>query len=139
MFATARDHTTGSSAVGHARPSADDDEVVVLALYGLVTAPRLHHRLDGRAREALVPVDDHRKGRIDQAQPLQQEAGLGGARLVPLVRLRGPGEKVAQAVVLGIHPPADDLQRWPHRAHSPMVLTARRVKSRAEPPAVYAT
>jgi hypothetical protein len=53
---------------------------------------------------------------------------------VPLVRLRGPGEKVTKAVVLGIHPPADDLQRLPHRAHSPMVLTVRRLKSRAELP-----
>jgi hypothetical protein len=44
---------------------------------------------------------------IAQAEPLEQRVGLGRARLVPLVRLRGAREEVAKAVVLRVHPHYD--------------------------------
>jgi len=88
-------------------------------------------RLDGGPRQRSVAVDHDRQRRIDQLEAREQEVGLGRARLVPLVRLRGAREEIAKAVVLGVHPPTDDLNRWAYRAHvvdSSAALSARRVE-----------
>src|SRR5205823_9659590 len=58
------------------RPRADDDEVVVLLLRGLIPAPGGHDRLDAGARELLVPVDEHRS----------EERRVGDVRRTPCPR-----------------------------------------------------
>ena len=77
----------------------------------LETAPGRRDRLHGRLREDAVAVDEDGQVRIGQAEPLEELVGLGRVRLVPLVRLRGAGQEVAEAVVLRVHPPPDDLHR----------------------------
>jgi hypothetical protein len=42
---------------------------------------------------------------------------LGGVGLVPLERLGSAGKKVAEAVVLGIKPPADEVHVGPNWGH----------------------
>ena len=65
--------------------------------------PARGDRLDARASMHLVTVDHERQlGIRGDAMALEQRGRLGAAGLVPLVRLRGAGEEVAQAVVLGV-------------------------------------
>src|SRR5207244_7882989 len=104
----------GSEARG---PGADDDEVVMRPLRRVQATPGRYDRLDGRLRQSSVAVDEDRQGRIAEAEAREQEVGLGRARLVPLVRLRGAREEIAKTVVLGVHPPTHHLQRWAYRAH----------------------
>ena len=104
------------------RPGADDDEVVVLLLRRQERTPRSGDRLDRRCLVALLAVDEDREGGLREPEAFEQALGVGRARLVPVVGLGRAREEVAQPVVLGVHPPADDLHRWPDRTHSAMVL-----------------
>ena len=109
------------------RPGADDDEVVVLPLWRLASRPT-QSAIDStrRARERLARrrrrrAASHRSARAASSKTV----GLGRARLVPLVRLRGARQEVAEPVVLGVHPPTDDLHRWTHRAHARSIVVTR--------------
>ena len=71
-----------------------------------------------RRRVTLVAVDEHRQDRVAQTETLEQGIRLGRARLLPLVRLRSTREKVAEPVVLRVHPPTHHLHRRAHRTHA---------------------
>ena len=93
----------------------------------LEDVPARGDRLDARAGMHLVTVDHERQlGIGGDAMALEQRGRLGAAGLVPLVRLRGAGEEVAQAVVLGIEVRADDLHGGPDWGHAP-------IQARADP------
>ena len=84
----------------------------------LQATPGQCDRLDGRRGKGSVAVDEDRQGRIDEPEAREQEVRLGRIRLVPLVRLRGAREEIAETVMLCVHPPTHDLHRWAYRAHA---------------------
>ena len=100
------------------RPRADDRKVVVRLLRRLQATPGQGDRLDGRRSKGPVAVDEDRQGRINEPKAREQEVRLGRIRLVPLVRLRGAREEIAETVMLCVHPPTHDLHRWAYRAHA---------------------
>ncbi|MGZ4418595.1 MAG: hypothetical protein ACXVRV_10515, partial [Gaiellaceae bacterium] len=80
--------------------------------------PGQGNRLDGRRSKGSVALDEDGQGRINEPKAREQEVSLGRIRLVPLLRLRGAREEIAETVVLSVHPPTHDLHRWAYRAHA---------------------
>jgi hypothetical protein len=77
-----------------------DDGYVVLGAGGRSeSAPCPDQRLSGGGFEDAIAVDEHRQPRLDDAMARQQIQGLGRVGLVELIRLGGPREEVAQAVI----------------------------------------
>lgn len=90
------------------RARSDDRQIVVPARGWRAHPPGLDEPLDRRGLDALVPVDDDGKLRVGQVVRAQRRLRLRRAGLDPVEGLRDAGQQVAQAMVLGLQPAADD-------------------------------
>ena len=107
------------------RPGPHDRQVVARPRGRGGQAPLLDEPLDAWPPVTLSsPVDHHRQLGVGQAALAEHPVGLGRPGLDPLERLGDPGQEVAQAVVLGLEPPADDGQGRAQRAHAVMMIDA---------------
>lgn len=79
----------------------------------LVGPPGSSRLPEGHSDVDVIPVDNDRELRIDQATPGEQRPGLRGVDLQPLVRLRDAGQEVAKPMVLRVEPAADNPHAGP--------------------------
>ena len=73
-----------------------------------------------------------------RAEPVEQLLRLRRGGLEPLVRLRDACEEVAETVVLGVQPPADDPNRRADRTHAPILPEVGRPSVEDRDPAAAA-
>ena len=99
------------------RPGADDRQVVVARDGGLIICHASASLSHGRRGMTLSPSMTTGSAGLPPASA-SSSVGLCRAGLEPLVRLRHPRQEVAQPVVLGIEPSADEGHRRPDRARS---------------------
>jgi hypothetical protein len=102
---------------------SDHDEVVLRAPGRLQAAPRTRDGLDGRSvvHRAVLLDEDGQVG-ITKPGTLEQFVCPHRSGLEPVVRLGRAREEVAQAIVLRLQAPADDLHLRPDGTHVPMVV-----------------
>ncbi len=101
------------------RTCPDHGDVVAVAARRRDPAPGPRDRLDGGRCMRLVTLDDHGQRGFGEAAPGQHAVRLPRTGLQPLIRLGNPRQEIPQAVVLGVHAPADYLNRRACRAHRP--------------------
>src|SRR5262249_17919227 len=112
---------------------AGGDEVAVGQLRRPPPPPRARDPLDRRFRDDELTVDEHRQRRIVHGALIEELVGLRATRFVPLVRLRGAREEIAESIVLRIQAPPHDLHRWTYRAH-PLDSSAEMPAYASSPP-----
>ena len=105
------------------RAAADHDEIVFVALRRIAVPKRVRNPLESDVCVRLVLVDDDEQVVLLEAACAQELIGLARPSFVPLIRLGHTREEVAHAIVLGVHPPADQLQRRPN-SHGMTVVRA---------------
>ncbi len=97
---------------------ADDRQVVVLVGRLVALLPGGEELLDRDSCQDARPIDHHRRGRMLGLDRRKERICLRGAGLEVLIRLRRPGQEVAQPMVLRVQPSPDQLDGRAYRAHS---------------------